>query len=248
MERIYKMKPDQLDLRDYIFRPQFLTHPKELPNVIDLRTQCSPIVDQGELGSCTANAIASGLREYLLLKEKQPWEALSRLFLYYEERLMEGTVNEDNGAEIRNGMKALKNAGVCPESENPYDSSKFTNPPTLENILDAKQYKISEYQRVSNLTMLKAALAEGQTVVIGVKVYSSFEIDEVIETGFVPIPNIAKENLLGYHAILAVGYDNINQLVIGRNSWGINWGDKGYLYLPYQFWTDNLILDMWTGK
>lgn len=248
MKRVYNLKIDKLDLRDYIYRAKLFSHPRELPSIIDLRSQCSPIVDQGELGSCTANAIASGLREYLLLQGKQPWEALSRLFLYYEERLMEGTVNEDSGAEIRDGMKVLKNIGVCPETEEPYDITQFTNPPTLANILDAKQYKINEYHRISNLTMLKTALAEGIVVVIGIKVYSSFESDEVVKTGIVPIPNIEKEELLGAHAILAVGYDDIKQWVIIRNSWGVNWGDRGYLYLPYQYWTNSLIMDMWTGK
>lgn len=247
MSGVYKLKPDHLDLRDYIYSPKLTGHPKELPRIIDLRPQCSPIVNQGNLGSCTANAIASGLREYLLLQAQQQWVALSRLFLYYEERLIEGTVNEDSGAEIRDGMKVLKSIGVCPESEDPYDITKFTNPPTPQNILDAKQYKISAYHRVSNLTMLKSSLAEGQTVVLGIKVYSSFEGDDVATTGIVPMPNIMKEELLGGHAVLVVGYDDTNQWAIVRNSWGDNWGDKGYFYLPYHYWTQNLTMDMWTG-
>jgi C1A family cysteine protease len=247
MKRVYKLKSDHLDLRDYIHCPISITHTKDLPKVVDLRAQCSPIVDQEKLGSCTANAIVSGLREYLLLQAKESWVALSRLFLYYEERLLEGTVNEDSGAEIRDGMKVLQNIGVCLESEDPYDITKFTNPPTAQNILDAKQYKISKYHRVSSLTMLKTALAEGQTVVIGIKVYSSFEGDDVAKTGVVPMPNIEKEELLGGHAVLVVGYDDTKQWAIVRNSWGINWGDKGYFYLPYEYWTKNLTMDMWTG-
>lgn len=246
MKRVYNLKADHLDLRDYIHCPISITHPKELPNVIDHRSQCSPIVDQGELGSCTANAIASGFREYLLLQAERPWVALSRLFLYYEERLLEGTVNEDSGAEIRDGMKVLKTIGVCPESEDTYDITKFTTPPTVKNISDANQYKISMYQRVSDLTMLKTAVAEGKTVVIGFKVYSSFEGDSVAQTGIVPMPNI-EEELLGGHAVLVVGYDDTKQWAIVRNSWGAEWGDKGYFYLPYQYWTKNLIMDMWTG-
>lgn len=247
MKRVYNLKADQLDLRDYIHCPMLITHPKELLDVVDHRSECSPIVDQGKLGSCTANAIVSGLREYLLLQAKQSWVALSRLFLYYEERLLEGTVNQDSGAEIRDGMKVLTNIGVCPEAENPYDITKFTNPPTKQNILDANQYKISKYQRVSNLTMLKAALMEGQMVVIGIKVYSSFESEEVAKTGIVPIPDIEKEELLGGHAVLVVGYDDTKEWAIVRNSWGENWGDKGYFYLPYEYWTKKFTMDMWTG-
>jgi C1A family cysteine protease len=248
MKRVYKLKPDKYDANDYIYKPKTATNITKLSNIVDLRSQCSPIVDQGELGSCTANAIVSGLREYLLLQAKQPWIALSRLFLYYEERLLEGTVNEDDGAKIRDGMKVLKNIGVCLEAEDPYNINKFTNPPTAQNISAAIQYKITSYQRVVNLAMLKTVLTEGLPVVIGIEVYSSFESEAVNHTGIVSVPDIQTEDLLGAHAVLVVGYDDINQWAIVRNSWGINWGDQGYFYLPYQYWTKNLITDMWTGK
>lgn len=248
MKRVYKLKPDQYDARDHIYKPILNSHFYKLSNKVDLRSQCSLVVDQGELGSCTANAIASGLREYLLIQAKQPWIALSRLFLYYEERLLEGTVNEDSGAKIRDGLKVLRNIGVCPETEKPYDISSFTVPPTEQNISEASQYKITSYHRVVDLTMLKSALSEGLPVVIGFKVYSSFESEEVSQSGIVPNPDIQTEDLLGSHAVLVVGYDDANQWAIVRNSWGINWGDKGYFYLPYQYWTQNLISDMWTGK
>ena len=243
----YKLIADNLDLRDYIYRAQSIIHPLELPSQVDLRALCSPIVDQGALGSCTANAIVSGLREYLLLQGKLTWVALSRLFLYYEERLLEGTVQEDSGAMIRDGMKVLRTIGVCPEAEDQYDITKFTDPPTPQNILDAGQYKISQYHRVKDLTMLKVALTESQPVVIGIKVYSSFESAEVAHTGIVSMPNEENEELLGGHAVLVVGYDDARQWAIVRNSWGEKWGDKGYFYLPYQYWNDGLVTDMWTG-
>jgi C1A family cysteine protease len=247
VKRVYKLKSDKHDLRDYIYRAKMMVHPKHLPASADLRALCSPVVDQGSLGSCTANAIASGLREYLMLQAKQSLVRLSRLFLYYEERLLEGTVNEDSGAEIRDGMKVLKTLGVCPESEYPYDISKFTEPPTKQELLDAQAYKISEYHRVQNLTMLKTALAENQPVVIGIMVYESFESDTAAKTGNVPVPNIKTEKLLGGHAVLAVGFDDSKQVVIVRNSWGNDWGDKGYCYLPYEYWNNDLVSDMWTG-
>jgi len=246
-KRFYKLKADDCDLRDYTYRASLITHPMELPPLIDLRAQCSPVVNQGELGSCTANAIASGLREYLLLQKKQPWVALSRLFLYYEERLLEGTVDEDSGAMIRDGMKVVQTMGICPETEEPYDITKFTQSPTQQDLADAQKYKISEYHRVNDLTMLKTALAEGQPVVIGINVYSSFESNEVATTGIVPMPNTETEQLLGGHAVLVVGYDETKEWAIVRNSWGIDWGEKGYFYLPYQYWTAGLVTDMWTG-
>jgi C1A family cysteine protease len=144
-------------------------------------------------------------------------------------------------------MKVVQTMGICPETEEPYDITKFTQSPTQQDLADAQKYKISEYHRVNDLTMLKTALAEGQPVVIGINVYSSFESNEVATTGIVPMPNTETEQLLGGHAVLVVGYDETKEWAIVRNSWGIDWGEKGYFYLPYQYWTAGLVTDMWTG-
>ncbi|SPF37543.1 Xylellain [Candidatus Desulfosporosinus infrequens] len=249
-KRAYKLKPDTKDLRDRVFRSTQFKTITVLPKNIDLRFGCSPVVDQGELGSCTANAIASGLREY--------WEnssgkltMLSRLWLYWEERNTEGTVNEDAGASIRDGMKILQKIGCAPEADWPYDVTKFTQTPPSKANLDAPQFKITEYHRVTNLTLLKIALSEGYPLVIGIKVYESFESDQVAQTGIVPLPKQG-EQFLGGHAVLAVGYKDDAKIqgqgvVICRNSWGENWGDKGYFYLPYSYF-NNYVTDMWTGK
>ncbi|MBP2649403.1 MAG: xylellain [Firmicutes bacterium] len=242
----YLLKKDTQDLRDYIFCSAGFKAAEHLPEKIDLRKKCSPVVDQGNLGSCTANAIASGLREYQL-KNNAYWLALSRLFLYYEERLLEGTVNEDSGAAIRDGMKVLNQTGVCPEADWPYDISTFTNPSTDKMMADAAKYKIKEYHRITSLDKLKAALAEGLPVVIGIDVYESFETDDVASTGIVPMPDTTKEEYLGGHAVLVVGYDNAKRQLIVRNSWGITWGDLGYFYLPYPYY-EKYASDCWTSK
>ena len=192
--RKYLLKKDTPDLRDHVFYSGVYKSVAHLPNKVDLRDQCSTVVDQGELGSCTANAIASGLREYLFNKNKQPWIELSRLFLYWEERNLEGTVNEDSGAEIRDGMKVLQKIGVCPETDWPYDISTFTNPPIDKMVTDVAIYKVSEYHRIKTLDQLKAALAEGLPVVIGIDIYESFECDEVAETRIVPMPRAMRGN------------------------------------------------------
>ncbi|MBP2643786.1 MAG: cysteine protease [Firmicutes bacterium] len=245
--RRYLLKKDTPDLRDHIFYSSCYKIETHLPVQVDLRSGCSPVVDQGELGSCTANAIASGLREYLLLKNKIPLIRLSRLFLYYEERLLEGTVDIDSGAELRDGMKVLKSLGVCPETDWPYVISTFANPPDQKDIDDAVPYKIKEYHRIASLPQLKAALAEGLPVVIGIAVYQSFESDAVAETGVVPIPDTDKEQYLGGHAVLAVGYDDDKNYLIIRNSWGESWGDKGYCYLPYDYYIKGYVSDCWTS-
>ncbi|SEP25402.1 C1 family peptidase [Propionispora vibrioides] len=244
----YLLKKDSPDLRDYIFYSSKYKLIEHLPAKIDLRSNCSPVVDQGELGSCTANAIASGLREYWELKSTQSLITLSRLFLYYKERELEGQVNEDSGAEIRDGMKVLSQIGVCPETDWPYDIATFKNAPTDKQTTDAAIYKVNEYHRIILFSQIKAALAEELPVVIGIKVYDSFESDEVAQTGLVPMPNPGKEQYLGGHAVLIVGYDDSSKVFIVRNSWGTSWGDKGYCYLPYQYYTQGYISDCWTSK
>jgi len=250
VKRVYKLKPDIEDLRDRVFKSTQFKTTTVLPKNVDLRSGCSQVVDQGELGSCTANAIASGLREY--------WEnlsgkltLLSRLWLYWQERNLEGTVNEDAGAYIRDGMKVLQKMGCAPEADWPYDIAMFTQTPPVEATTDASKFLISEYHRVTNLALLKTALAEGYPVVIGIAVYESFESNQVARTGIVPLPKRG-EQFLGGHAVLAVGYKDDAKIkgqgaVICRNSWGDSWGDKGYFYLPYSYFT-NYVTDMWTGK
>lgn len=248
-QRKYLLKPDLPDLRDFVYSSRSVKTPGDLPKKIDLRIKMSPVVDQGALGSCTANAIVSGLREYLELNANQSLTRLSRLFLYYEERQLEGTVAEDSGASLRDGMKVLQQTGVCPESDFPYEISNFTQAPSQQALTDAPQFKVTAYHRVSDLTGLKVSLAEGLPVVCGIKVYTSFEADQVAMTGKVPMPK-SGEKLLGGHAVLAVGYENSSSrsgYVIIRNSWSESWGDKGYCYIPYSVY-NKLIVDMWTGQ
>lgn len=250
MRRIYNLKPDAEDLRDRIYTSTQFKTKTALPKVVDLRPGCSDIVDQGELGSCTANAIASGLREYWEIRAGKLTQ-LSRLWLYWNERNIEGCVDEDSGAFIRDGMKVLQKMGCAPEIDWPYDIAKFRQRPPAKSNKDAVQYEITEYHRVTDLTALKSALAEGFPVVTGIKVYESFESDQVAQTGIVPLPNRG-EQFLGGHAVLAVGYkddvkNNGQGIVICRNSWGESWGDKGYFYLPYGYFVSN-VTDMWTGK
>jgi C1A family cysteine protease len=247
MKRKYLLKQDIPDLRDYVYRSRSVKMVSDLPKAIDLRSKMSPIVDQGQLGSCTANAIASGLREYLEIVAGKNLVRLSRLFLYYEERKLERTVDEDSGATIRDGMKVLAQIGVCPEADYPYDITKYTQAPSVKAIADAAQYRIIEYHRVADLNSLKVALSEGLPVVFGFKVYESFESKEVSRTGEIPMPKKA-EQLLGGHAVLVVGYLDTGKSgnLIVRNSWGDDWGDHGYCYMPYRVF-NKLVMDMWTG-
>ena len=249
MARIYNLKSDPEDHRDRFYMSVTFKQEKELPKSVDLRVGCSGVVDQGDLGSCTANAIASGLREYWELQAGTNTR-LSRLWLYWKERYLEGSINEDSGAIIRDGMKVLQQMGCAREEDWPYDISKFTKVPSVKSSRNALDYKIAAYHRVVSLIDLKTALADGYPVVIGIKVYESFESGQVEATGIVPLPKRG-EKCLGGHAVLAVGYDDARRKgtgeVICRNSWGDKWGDKGYFYLPYSYFR-SYVSDMWTGR
>ena len=237
---------DLPDLRDHLYAtpPEFLV---KLPSSVDLRPQCPAVYDQGQLGSCTANAIAAAL-EFDQMKEKQPNVFVpSRLFIYYNERVMEGTVNEDSGAQIRDGIKSVGKQGDCPETLWPYDIKKFEVKPPAQCYQQALKFKAVQYQRLSQiLNQLKGCLASGYPFVFGFTVYESFESQQVAQTGHASMP-LPKEAVVGGHAVIAVGYDDSQNWFIVRNSWGDGWGMKGYFTLPYPYLLEqNLASDFWT--
>lgn len=214
---------------------------------VDLRSSCPDVYDQGHLGSCTANAIGF-CYHYDELKEKESEPFIpSRLFIYYNERNLEGHVDTDSGAEIHDGIQVIHTIGVCSEIEWPYNIDHFTDKPTDECYNNAKNHKTIDYRAVNqNLEQLKSALIEGYPVVFGFNVYESFESEEVAKTGIMPIPKDG-EKLLGGHAVALVGFDDNNKRFIVRNSWGANWGDKGYFYMPYEFIVNSeMASDFWT--
>jgi C1A family cysteine protease len=220
-----------------------------LPSKVDLRSKCPPVVDQGNLGSCTANAIGNAHR-FGQMKQGQPNPFLpSRLFIYYNERAVEGTVNSDSGAMIRDGIKTIANQGACPEKLWPYNISKFTKKPSSTCYKEALKHQAISYQRlVQSPSQMKGCLASGYPFVFGITVYESFESPAVAKTGTVPMPG-SGEKVLGGHAILAVGYDDAKQRFIVMNSWGTGWGDKGYFTIPYGYLADtDLAADFWTVR
>jgi len=247
--------PDSYDHRDLPFAAPSPEAIAALPPAVDLRGTCSPVRSQGNLGSCTGFSMSVGLREFLEIKSgnPSPMVPLSPLFLYYEERLLEGTVDQDSGAMIRDGLKVLQQMGVCPEADDPYDVSKFTQAPSQPAITAAKMFTISAYHRIQTLIPLKTALAGGNGAVLGVTVYESFESPDADRTGHIPIPQRGEQRL-GGHAIFCVGYrDDANYAgggyVIFKNSWGTGWGDQGYGYLPYQYVSNHkLTSDIWTAS
>jgi C1A family cysteine protease len=236
--------PDLPDQRDFLYadlRPSGV----RLPKAVDLRPSMSPVEDQGQLGSCTGNALAGAL-EFLEMKSGQPFVDLSRLFIYYNERAIEHTVSSDSGAQIRDGIKTLAAQGVCPENEWPYVISAFAKKPGAKCYADAQKHTIQSYHRIASLAEMRACLAEGYPFVFGFSVYESFESATVAKTGIVNMPK-PPERQIGGHAVCAVGYDDKAKRVLVRNSWGLAWGQKGYFTMPYDYVANrDLSDDFWT--
>jgi C1A family cysteine protease len=233
--------PDQRDLLYGAVRPV----PAVLPPAMDLRSGCSAVEDQGQLGSCTANALAGAL-EFLEKKDQDKPLDLSRLFIYYNERVLENTVASDSGAMLRDGIKSLKNLGVCAEKKWPYLIGKFAVKPSAACYREGLQHRITTYQRIATVDQMRACLAEGFPFVFGFTVYESFESQAVAASGVANLPQPG-ERVLGGHAVLGVGYDDAQQRFLVRNSWGTGWGQQGYFTLPYAYLGNrDLSDDFWT--
>jgi C1A family cysteine protease len=247
-KHVYGWVPQLPDQRDHLFlaEPEDI---KNLPPMVDLRGYCPPVYDQMACGSCTANAIGAA-HEFAQFKQKLPYVFVpSRLFIYYNERVIENTCPVDAGANIRDGIKTINTLGVCPEILWKYDIEKFAEKPPSKAYKQALLYKSVSYKAVSqNLNQMKGCLASGFPFVFGFSVYESFETQEVADTGIAPMPAM-DEVCQGGHAVLCVGYDDAKGVWIVRNSWGKNWGNLGYFTLPFQYLTDpDLASDFWTIK
>ena len=240
-------KRDKPDSRDFLLEKHFKLKSFRLPKWIDLRINsgCPEILHQGKLGSCTACGFSNALR-FILRKNGEKEFQPSRLFIYYFTRVIEDTVDEDVGVEIRNALKAIKRNGVCSEIELPYDIENFTNKPSEYAIQSSKNHYEINYYSVRNKTRsIKTALCNGFPVIFGFELYSSFESDEVKSNGIVPMPDLEKEEFLGGHCMVIYGYRDSSKTFICMNSWGKSWGEKGFCYLPYEY-VSKYGYDFWT--
>jgi C1A family cysteine protease len=231
-------------MRDYLLAVE---PAKALPRRVSLRAQMPPVYDQGQLGSCTANSIGAIL-EFNELKQAEPNAATpSRLFIYYNERAMEGTVSQDSGAEIRDGIKSVAQLGAPPETSWPYVITKFAKKPPARAYRSALKHQAIQYARVPQTEMgIQNVLAAGYPISFGFTVYDSFEND-VGPDGIVPMPQ-PDETVMGGHAVVAIGYKHIKRQLYFecRNSWGTSWGDAGYFWMPASYVTSSsLAQDFW---
>jgi len=227
-------KRDLPDFRDRVLvLPAAAT--KNLPKKKDLRPQEHfGVYDQGHLGSCTANAIGAGYHFCMILQGTKEFTP-SRLFIYFNERSMEGTVGEDSGAYIRDGIKSVHKIGVCSETLWPYAEDKFTVKPSPPCYEQAVKNTCKEYAQVTQtLESLKACINEGYPFVFGFVVLASFMTQQVAATGKMVLPQ-AGDYVLGGHAVMGIGFDDDLGCFIIRNSWGTGWGQDGYFFMPYEY-------------
>ncbi len=216
-----------------------------------MRPEVTNVYDQGQLGSCTANAALGAI---IFTEDEETGKArppMSRLFTYYYTRKLQGTVGYDSGATLRGVFKSLNLYGYCFEKLWPYDIAKFKAKPPMAVGTDAKKHCLRvnvDYQLVPQTEVaLKTMLAAHNPIAFGFSVYESFMSQVVAKTGVVPMP-AKNESMVGGHAVLLVGYDDDKQCYLVLNSWGKKWGDGGFFYLPYKYvHNKNLASDFWTA-
>lgn len=234
--------PDLPDHRDYMLSLPPMVG--EIPSKVDLRSNDSPIFNQGSLGSCTGQATA-GAYIFNLKKQNEEIFTPSRLFIYYNGRKAINTTKQDSGAMLRDCIKSVNVDGVCNEELWPYDITRFSRKPRRKCYRQARNHQSISYSRVPrSLDSFKSCLAAGLPFVFGYTVYESFMTREMANTGMMPWPN-KDEKRYGGHAVCAVGYDDDLEggRFIVRNSWGEEWGDNGYFYMPYAYLTTKGLAD-----
>lgn len=232
---------DKKDDRDYKFSlpSAFL---KKLPKEASVQPLCPRIDQQGLLGSCVGQAVKATI-SFAHVKQNLPDPNPAALMIYYTAREMEGNIYEDVGCSIRDALKGCAKVGVCSEKLWPYIIEKFAIRPTPECYLEAVQNKIISYHRIiPALTLLKGCIVEGYPFTVGIRVFENFPM----ELGDIPTP---KGQEIGGHAVDIVGYNDYVRKFILRNSWGEEWGTKGYGIIPYEYILDpTLSMDFWTVR
>lgn len=231
MKKIVRLntKPSKPDVRDLAYKPTNI----QLPEMVDLREYDSKVEDQRNLGSCTANAITSGYEVMVRILYPQQFKELSRLFCYYHSRLFSNELNEDAGSYIRDGLKSIKNYGICTEDLWPYVIDKFNSQPYPICYLDGSKRKIIAYNALYTNDEVKEVLAGKRPVVACIEIFYDFPYITKNDP-YVPMPEFFTYSL-GNHAILIMGYDETKQAFLIKNSYGVEWGDNGYAWIPYEY-------------
>lgn len=226
----FNIKPSKIDERDYIYKSN---ETKVLRESVDLREWDTIVESQSSMSSCSANALTNAYELCINKNYPEYFTHLSRLFIYYNTRSEYGDIEKDDGMFLRDGLKSLQKFGVCSEELWPYDDKKVNIKPTDECYLDAEKRKIIQYQKLISIYYIIEVLNNNKPVVFGMKIYDSFmNLNERIST--VNFPS-RKEKSLGGHAMCMIGYDLKKELFLAKNSFGTNWGDQGYCWIPFDY-------------
>ncbi len=222
-------RDDQLARR--VFTPRVASG--QLPGAVDLRPWLTPVEDQGQLGSCAANALVGGL-EYLVRRETGEHVDLSRVFVYFNQRLWDDCVRDDLGASLGDGVRVLSRLGAPTERTWPYHADLFAVQPPEAVYREARAFRAVDWWAVPvDADAFRGCLAAGFPIAFGTKVTESFV--QTSRSGECGMPRGADDRRHGRHALLAVGYDDRRRVFVVRNSWGADWGDRGYVYMPYDY-------------
>jgi C1A family cysteine protease len=234
---------DRKNTKDAAFSPG---RSAEMPEQVDLRPYMSGVENQRDTNSCAANATA-GAYEYLMKRLLGSTEDVSRLFIYYNARDLDGSTHEDEGTYISSCVKVSKLQGLCSEKTWPFEAGQILDRPAEDAYEEAKGFQINPIPRrvEVDLQSMKNCLAEGFPFIFGLQLFGSFQ--KAGPDGLVPMPDLENETHDGGHAMLCVGYSDADEVFIVRNSWGIEWGEDGYCYIPYAYMTDGeMNTDCWT--
>ena len=208
---------------------------------IDMRKGFTDVKSQGELGACTAFSLTS-IMEYIVKTGSGNDIDLSELFLYYNTRLGDGTENLNTGTSIHDAIQALSKYGICLEEYMHYDPASLTEKPSEEAYADGKGRIVIEAKNVERkLDDIKSALSDGYPVAISLNITENFGD---VNKGFVSTPTTDEiDNIKGSHAMVICGYSDKEKFFIVRNSWGKDFGDAGYCYIPYMYIGDTRLLN-----
>jgi hypothetical protein len=251
--RRYGYKKDLPDPRDHGIGRMRLAAPLALPSSASNLPLMGPVLDQGQQGSCTAHAGVAD-REFLHWKQLQgqgrpdPAGAMglfSPAFLYYQERVIDGTLDQgDCGSYGRTSCQALNKYGCATRAQMVYQDADFTTAPTSVQLAEAATWPTGGYHRLTTVDDMKSVIASGYNFRVGFTVYSSFESDWSV-TGYMPLPT-SSEQPIGGHEVLAIGYDDAKSAFLIRNSWGVSWGLSGNFWFPYAaVMNANIFSDGW---
>lgn len=238
----YGWKRQPLDHRDL----KFGAAPVDLKKGFDLRPKMPPVYDQGQTGSCVANATAGAI-QYARIAQGLPTWNPSRLFIYYNARALEGSTDQDAGCYNRDAIKVVSKLGVCPETDWPFDAAQVTSRPSDVSYAHATHAKVIKYAAVDqSLEHILSCLSHNLPVIFGCSVFAGIESDNAAQTGIVTMPD-PNEQAIGGHTMLIVGWKPDSQQFIVRNSWGSGWGIGGYCLFPRDYILNpDLSSDFWT--